>query len=67
MASVLMAWVLIGVSLAQLNNAESHLYKHDLLTGQDEFYDGNEWLSDAARDQRFFAPVWKFVQGEIHN
>ena len=67
MASALMAWVWIGLTLAQLNNAESHRYAHGQLVGQDELYDGDKLLFDAppedSTDQSFSAPVWNFLQG----
>lgn len=66
MDSALMAWVLVGISLARLNNAESHWYAQRSLTGQDKLYDGNEeLLIGAGGDRRFLAPVWNFLQGEI--
>ncbi len=68
MASALMAWVWIGLILAQLNNAESHRYAHGHVAGQDELYAGYKQLIDAdpedRTDRSFPAPVWSFLQGE---
>ncbi|XP_040913578.1 uncharacterized protein LOC121194667 [Toxotes jaculatrix] len=67
MASVLMAWVWIGLTLAQLNNAETQRYAHGRLADQDERYDGNEQRFEAApekgTERSFPAPVWNFLQG----
>lgn len=67
MASVLMAWVWIGVSLARLNNAESHLYEHGHPTSQDKLHDGNKQLADVAAGLRnLLVPVWNFLQGQTY-
>ncbi|GLD67031.1 serine/threonine-protein kinase pim-2-like protein [Lates japonicus] len=66
MASTLMAWVWIGLTLAQLNNAESHRYTHGPQAEQDERHDGNEQPFEEATenwtDRSFPTPVWNFLQ-----
>ena len=67
MASALMAWVWIGLSLARLNIAEIQRYAHGRVTGRAELRDGNERTSDADPERwtgrSFPAPVWHFLQG----
>ncbi|XP_023260249.1 uncharacterized protein LOC111653789 [Seriola lalandi dorsalis] len=64
MESALMAWVWIGFTLAQLNNAESRWYAHGRLAGQDELYTGIEQPLDAApADRSFPSLVWYFLKG----
>nr|XP_046260642.1 uncharacterized protein LOC124067376 [Scatophagus argus] len=67
MASVLMAWVWIGLALARHNSAEGHRYAPGRLDGQDELYNGGEELFAAALEHRsdrtFLVPVWNFFQG----
>lgn len=68
MASAMMAWVWIGFTLAQLNNAESHRSGRRHFGGHDQFFDGNKQLFAAAPEDRtnrsYLAPVWNFLQGE---
>eukprot|EP00064_Thunnus_orientalis_P004815 superscaffoldBa00000451_g4828 len=67
MAYALMAWVWVFLTLAQLNNAESHWDALRRLTGQNEAYDGNDQATEAApqdgANRIFSVPVWSFLRG----
>lgn len=68
MASALMTWVWIGLLLAQINNAESHLGAHEAYAGPADRLDEYERLSDvvpkAQAQGSFLSPVWRFVTGK---
>lgn len=70
---LLMAWVCIGVTLAQLNTEKGDLNDDDAskrFAGQVRAYDGFNTeskasvSSDAPSSKTFFAPVWKYLKGE---
>ncbi|XP_051259123.1 uncharacterized protein LOC127365263 [Dicentrarchus labrax] len=64
MGSALMAWVCIGLTLAQLNNAESHRDAHGHLAGQDELFQQLFFAAPEDSDRSFRAPVWNFLHVE---
>ncbi|XP_073330069.1 uncharacterized protein [Pagrus major] len=58
MAFALMAWVWIGLILAQRNKAGSHRYAHGHLGAQEEFGAApQDWT-----DRSSYVPVWNFLQ-----
>lgn len=68
MASALMTWVWIGLLLAQISNAESHLSAHEAYAGPADRLDEYERLLDvvpmAQAQSSFLSPVWRFVTGK---
>lgn len=66
MASALMAWVWIGLMLAQLNKTGSHRYAHGHFPqdAQEKPDDGGVTAPEDWADSSFPAPVWHFLQGE---
>lgn len=68
MASALMTWVWIGLLLAQISNAESHLSAHEAYAGPADRFDEYERLFEvvpkAEAEGSFLSPVWRFVTGK---
>lgn len=67
-SALMMAWVCVALTLAQLNTAGGHRVPHGRLTDQDEQEDGLKLQPEAAPEnsagRSFSAPVWNFMQGK---